>query len=548
MEKLSDFGVLYGQKTTEDALLIYSSYEDSKASPQTGDFIVLAPQNEDGVKFLARVEAEIYDEDPIFRSQDKTLIAVHYARIAERELSDRDKQKIFSYTYKVRILGTFHNTGSTLSFTTAVRKLPTVSYHARHLNTLEVQELLNHENSNGVPIGNLCIGEDVAHDKGDILFDINKLRNKRTMIFAQSGFGKTNLMKVMLYHMIGDNTYGKLIFDLDGEYFQKSQHQRTYGLGDINEQKIKDNLIVYSDKPIDEKYKSHFTYAGKVLINTHLHLTIGDILNFSAGFSEVMKSFLLYLDDEGVTDFIENIDRYVADPQLLHQQYPDFFTKTTDKEAASAGRTIAAIRKRIRHLIDEGKGIHSSKSQLVENIFLNLKAGKTVIIDLSLKDNMDASIISTMIVRKIFETNKENYTNNPENSVIPVVIVVEEAQNVLSEEFVRSNANPFVRVAKEGRKFGLGIIAVTQRPSAISEEIRTQAENFFVFHMGNSDDIRALVKSNINYDGVISNFIQRETIPGNLYMVSSNQAFALPVRVKEFEKLIGNSVYPDSKI
>ena len=56
-----DFGVLYGQKTSTDgdSLLIYSSYEDSKASPQTGDFIVLTPRDEDGCKFLARVEAEI---------------------------------------------------------------------------------------------------------------------------------------------------------------------------------------------------------------------------------------------------------------------------------------------------------------------------------------------------------------------------------------------------------------------------------------------------------------------------------------------------------
>ena len=48
MTKQSDFGVLYGQKTTEDALLIYSSYEDAKASPQTGDFIVLTPKDEGG--------------------------------------------------------------------------------------------------------------------------------------------------------------------------------------------------------------------------------------------------------------------------------------------------------------------------------------------------------------------------------------------------------------------------------------------------------------------------------------------------------------------
>ena len=51
---------------------------------------------------------------------------------------------------------------------------------------------------------------------------------------------------------------------------------------------------------------------------------------------------------------------------------------------------------------------------------------------------------------------------------------------------MKSNANPFVRVAKEGRKFGLGVIAITQRPSAISDEIRTQAENFFSFYMGNT--------------------------------------------------------------
>jgi hypothetical protein len=226
----ADFGVLYGQKTTEDSLLIYSSYEDAKASPQTGDFIVLTPKDESNTKYLARVEAEIYDEDPIFKSQDKTLIAVHYARISERELSERDKQKMFSYTYKVRILGTFTDIGTTIKFTTAVRKLPTVSYIARHLNKREIDSIINKTNENGVEIGHLCVGETVFKEKGPILFDINKLQNRRTMVFAQSGFGKTNLVKVILYHMIRNQGYGKLIFDLNGEYF--SRGTSTYGLGD----------------------------------------------------------------------------------------------------------------------------------------------------------------------------------------------------------------------------------------------------------------------------------------------------------------------------
>jgi len=548
-----DFGVLYGQKTTEDALLIYSSYEDAKASPQTGDFIVLTPKDEGNTKYLARVEAEIYDEDPIFKSQDKTLIAVHYARIAERELSERDKQKMFSYTYKVRILGTFTDSGSSILFTTAVRKLPTVSYIARHLNKREIDSILNKTNENGAEIGYLCVGETVFQEKGPILFKIDKLRNKRTMVFAQSGFGKTNLVKVLLYYMTRDTSYGKLIFDLNGEYFLRGT--ATYGLGDINENSIKDNVVVYTDKKLPEIYKTEnrFIFGGKVSLNMHKHLAVGDILNFGAGFSEVMKSFLLYLDEEGVSNFIEKIDDYAENPSNLYRDFSDFFgeqkkdAKGNIKEDTSARKTIMAIRKRIRHLIDEGS-LHSSSSNLIENVFKCLKQGKTVIIDLSLKDNMDASIISTILVRKLFESNKEKFTSDKPEEVVNAVVFVEEAQNVLSQEFVKSNANPFVRVAKEGRKFGLGLVAVTQRPSAISDEIRTQAENFFAFHMGNSDDIKALVKSNINYEGVIANFIQRETIAGNLYMVSSDQAFALPVRVTEFEKLVETKVYHESKL
>jgi hypothetical protein len=538
-----DFGVLYGQKTTEDALLIYSSYEDAKASPKIGDFIVLAPKNEGGQKYLSRVEAEVYDEDPLFRSQDKTLVAVHYARIAERELSDRDKQKMFSYTYKVRMLGTFEDKGTSISFTTAVRKLPVVSYHARHLQPTEVAHILNMGNQRGVCLGSICIGEEIQADKGEILFDTNRLKSKRTMIFAQSGFGKTNLMKVLLYHTMGDTSFGKLVFDLNGEYYSKTASQTT-GLGDVDDDYVRKNLIVYSDRKIVGSKK--YSYRGKVQINTHKHMTVGDIITFSTGFSEVMKSFLLYLDDKQVEGFIKKIDSYCESPQKLYMDFPDFFGAKAEgddkKQDKSARGTIMAIRKRIRHFIDEG-GVHASASTLIEDTFQALKEGKTVIVDLSLRDSVDATIISTMIVRKLFEDNKRNFTEANEESIVPSVIIVEEAQNVLSDEQVRSSANPFVRVAKEGRKFGIGLVAITQRPSAISEEIRSQAENFFAFYMGNTDDIKALVKSNINYDGVVSTFVQRETIPGNLYFVTSSHPFVIPVRVVEFDKLVANKLY-----
>src|SRR3989338_757904 len=194
------------------------------------------------------------------------------------------------------------------------------------------------------------------------------------MVFVHSGFGKTNLVKVLLYHIVSDISFGKLIFDLNGEYFMKSKD--TLGLGDIDEQKIKDNVVVYTDKDVSAQYKVRFVTGGKVLLNMRRHMSIGDILNFGTGFSSVMENFLHYLDDEGVEDFINKIDEYVNDPALLHKQFPDFFKKTD----TSATCTVGAIRKRLRPLIDENKGLHSSSSTMLEDIFRHLKQGKTVIV------------------------------------------------------------------------------------------------------------------------------------------------------------------------
>jgi len=563
-QKRRDFGVLYGQKTTEDALLIYSSYEDSKASPQTGDFIVLAQRDEAGRKFLARVEAEIYDEDPIFRSQDKTLVAVHYARIAERELSQRDKQKMFSYTYKVKILGTFSNDG--YGFSTAVRKLPTVSYHARHLKKNEFEKILNKTNENGIKLGNLCIGDDVVNER-EVLFDIKKLRAKRTMVFAQSGFGKTNLMKVLISRAFKDEEVGKLIFDLEGEYFLKSTVQKTYGIADIDHHLFRDNLVVYTDKKIPDNYNKKFIKGGEVKVDFSKDFNVGDIISTAIGLTNAGINFLEYLsslpDQNAVQEFFGKIFDE-SDPSKIRQfAYLKFSKYFQDKKKKGTEDDIEAnvsqaSKPMLGGVIRQIRGyasIHKKGSNFVSSVLKFLSQNKTVIIDFSLLDNNEASLISTVLVKRLFEHNKSKFTTaSSETSSIPeiqnainAVIFVEEAQNVLSDEFVRSNANPFVKVAKQGRKFSLGLVAITQRPSAISEEIRSQAENFFVLHMGNSKDIKALVESNINYSGVISKFIQSETIPGNLYMVSAKQSFAIPLKVNWFEELIHKNVYEDLK-
>ena len=83
-------------------------------------------------------------------------------------------------------------------------------------------------------------------------------------------------------------------------------------------------------------------------------------------------------------------------------------------------------------------------------------------------------ILSSLILRKIFDHNQDQFTEIvPET--IPVLAVVEEAQSVLTERSVA--AEPYIEWVKEGRKYDLGTVLVTQQPGSIPNEILSQGDN-----------------------------------------------------------------------
>ena len=122
--------------------------------------------------------------------------------------------------------------------------------------------------------------------------------------------------------------------------------------------------------------------------------------------------------------------------------------------------------------------------------------------------------------------------------IIPSVIVVEEAQNVLSSKAEREGKSVFIRAAKEGRKFGVSLIYITQQPGSIDESILSQTDNYFVMHLLNENDIRSLEKANFHYSGIIAKFLKSEALVGNVYIYSAPyQPYVFPARVFNFEEL-----------
>jgi hypothetical protein len=151
--------------------------------------------------------------------------------------------------------------------------------------------------------------------------------------------------------------------------------------------------------------------------------------------------------------------------------------------------------------------------------------------------------IAGLILRRIFSHNQENFTGG--QAPIPVVAVIEEAQSVLGRNLEESS--PFVEWVKEGRKYDLGAILVTQQPGSLASELLSQADNWFSFHLLSEGDAGVLGKYNSHYSDDILAHLIGEPIPGNCFMWSApHQPFVLPVRVRSFEQLYNGNVKLDS--
>ena len=133
--------------------------------------------------------------------------------------------------------------------------------------------------------------------------------------------------------------------------------------------------------------------------------------------------------------------------------------------------------------------------------WLNLYIGKKeeqhiAIIDLSLVPKDIIYLVTAVISRMIFEALQRYKNEEKENKPLPTVLVMEEAHTFIqkyrkdAEEFSASRlcSEVFERIAKEGRKFGLGLVLSSQRPSELSQTVLSQCNTFLLHRITNDRD------------------------------------------------------------
>ena len=374
-------------------------------------------------------------------------------------------------------------------------------------------------------LGRLAFGNHVFDGDGQanmpVPFDVRRLVGRRTYVFAHAGYGKTNLVKLLVTKLYETNPeVGFLIFDPEGEYAVTDKKGRP-GLADVPG--LQDKVVLYTDRKLSPKYQRFL--AGDVHLNLG-SLRPGNVVKNCVPpekWEQVWANAVRGLQEHewaGLVRLLES-DGYRADSAEIREIVQNV-----------AETTPPAI---VNNIVPVVKRLHDKPSRMLDGIFWHLERNHIVVVDISLMASVHGRWIASLILNEIFQRNQANFTAGAQGELLNVVTVVEEAQTVLSSDREKGETI-FVEWAKEGRKYGLGSIFVTQQPGAIPSELVSQGDNFFVFHLLSTDDLASLQRANAHFSADVLGMILNEPIPGNAYVWSSPyQPFVLSVRVENFE-------------
>ena len=130
-------------------------------------------------------------------------------------------------------------------------------------------------------------------------------------------------------------------------------------------------------------------------------------------------------------------------------------------------------------------GVFSSKGNAIDQL---IEDGKTTIINLK----GVAPDIQQMIVKRLatvaFEMRKKNV-------IPPMMMVVEEAHNYCPQGTTVLSSKPLATIASEGRKFGLGLMVISQRPAKIDKNVLSQCGTQIILKVTNPNDVKAIAQS-----------------------------------------------------
>src|SRR4029077_7395433 len=177
---------------------------------------------------------------------------------ANQDMPSTVTRQLLRYTIKMQLLGKLSvDSGSQFKFSVGERAFSSMGRRVRHPSREALNYLCNvglDKDPTAAPLGELAYGQQVETSV-KIKISIDRLKGRRSFVFARAGYGKSNLIKYLVSQLYSSPPdVGLLIFDPEGEYALPDAHGRS---GLVNVPALRDRISLYTNRTVDPAH-GHF--------------------------------------------------------------------------------------------------------------------------------------------------------------------------------------------------------------------------------------------------------------------------------------------------
>lgn len=281
-----------------------------------------------------------------------------------------------------------------------------------------------------------------------------------------------------------------------------------------------------TEEIIFESFKSHKQIWGDYKSQAEsIHNLIKQEMNASESSERNAGQFNKVIDDLCIGEIVQKIECLVKNYSIQFESLEttsslDFCSFFTGLELVNTLSLLARLDNctqfidplvlRIRTMLSDVriKNIIDSKN---ENslpkwleCFLGSESSETqvTIVDLSLVPTEIIFIVTSVIARMILEALQRYRKLHSSHACLPTVLVMEEAHTFIRRGTANTDTpdaasrccHIFEKIAREGRKFGLGLLISSQRPSELSPSVLSQCNTFLLHRISNDKDQEMVAK------------------------------------------------------
>ena len=350
------------------------------------------------------------------------------------------------------------------------------------------------EDAVSLQIGNYSIDEDAT-----AWLNGNKLFQRHAVIVGSTGSGKSWCVAKILEQVAALKSADALLFDIHGEYStlqgENFQHLKVAGPNDT----IQEGML----------FLPYWLLTYEEMLSLMLDRSDSNAPNQAMMFSSaVIDGKKEFLRDADKTEMEANITLDSPIPYRLNKLLESLKAKDSEMVTGSRGekqgpyfgkltRFIQRLEtkqkdKRLNFMFcgDDSLLTYDYMAELCSKLMLPSNDGSNgvKIIDFSEVPSDILPLIVSLIARVIFSVQQWASTENRH----PIAIFCDEAHLYIPANTEKSiddaSLVTFERISKEGRKYGIGLVVISQRPSEVNRTVLSQSNNFIAMRLTNVDD------------------------------------------------------------